>query len=89
MQDGTPGKKCDGLKACDGVDASKVSCGSCNGSNACYKAAGPIGESSCNGIVACFNVTGPIGEPSCNGLGACAGQSSELNSYIRQSNSQI
>ncbi len=35
MSNGSPGTKCDGTSACDGVDPEKVGCGSCNGSYAC------------------------------------------------------
>lgn len=43
MSDGTPGKKCDGAYACKNADTKKVSCGSCNGMNACRIVVGPIG----------------------------------------------
>jgi hypothetical protein len=81
MQDGAAGKKCDGYDACDFVDTSKVSCGSCNGQFACFNADGPIGESSCNGSRSCVDAGGPIGESSCNGVYACFNQICEFNSY--------
>jgi hypothetical protein len=69
MQNGTAGKKCDWDQACNGVDTTKVSCGSCNGPSACENAAGTIGESSCNTYKACLGLTAAatIGENSCNG----------------------
>jgi hypothetical protein len=61
MADGiTPGKKCDGENACDGIDTTLISCGSCNSPYACNGAQGPIGESSCNSDGACFNAAGPV-----------------------------
>jgi hypothetical protein len=55
MSDGiTPGKMCDGYQACNNVDTTKLSCGSCNGFKACFRAPGPFGESSCNGNKACY-----------------------------------
>jgi hypothetical protein len=36
MSDGSPGKKCDGYKACSGVNPDYVGCGSCNGWQPCY-----------------------------------------------------
>jgi hypothetical protein len=81
MANSTPGKKCDGFKACYGVNTTKISCGSCNGRLACRHAAGTIGESSCNGKNACYKAAGPVGESSCNGIYACTVQNRELNSY--------
>lgn len=71
MSGSTLGKKCDGRFACQGVNDTNVSCGSCNDNSACYRAAGPIGEGSCNGKSACYQTAGPIGESSCNGVRAC------------------
>ena len=57
--DGTTGTKCDGLKACEGIDTSKVGCGSCNGYHACYNSSYSttdkviVKEHSCNGADAC------------------------------------
>jgi hypothetical protein len=81
MANSTPGKKCDGFIACDGVNTTKISCGSCNGRLACRHAAGTIGESSCNGKNACYKAAGPVGESSCNSIYACTVQNRELNSY--------
>jgi hypothetical protein len=74
MLDGTTaGRKCDGKSACNNVNTTNVSCGSCNGVLACENAAGTIGESSCNGIRACggLKAAGTIGGSSCNGKDAC------------------
>jgi hypothetical protein len=57
--DGTPGTKCDGSQACEGIDTSKVGCGSCNGIDACVFSLTDnnsqvfVGENSCNGVFAC------------------------------------
>jgi hypothetical protein len=57
--DGKPGTKCDGLKACEGIDTSNIGCGSCNGYHACnfssYSTTDKVivKENSCNGADAC------------------------------------
>lgn len=57
--DGTPGTKCNGSQACEGIDTSKVGCGSCNGYHACnfssYSTTDKVivKEHSCNGADAC------------------------------------
>jgi len=57
--DGTPGTKCNGSQACEGIDTSKVGCGSCNDVNACTFSIKVnnsqvfVGENSCNGVMAC------------------------------------
>jgi hypothetical protein len=74
---GTSGIKCDGLKACTGIDQSKVGCGSCNGPSACLGWFGDItvGENSCRGPEACrdmytlTNIT--VGDNSCHDNVAC------------------
>jgi hypothetical protein len=65
MSDGTtPGKKCDGYKACDGVNPDKVGCGSCNSLAACNKFAGESSKSNVQCCNFCISLTSP--SRSCN-----------------------
>ena len=55
-------EKCVGEGACDGVDQSKIGCGSCIGMEACVKLASDvtIGANSCVGERACFYASGEL-----------------------------
>jgi len=65
--------KCEGMLACDGVDESKVGCGSCLGDMACEGYNGDsIGENSCKDEFSCNHASAIIGKNSCNALHACA-----------------
>ncbi|EED89893.1 predicted protein [Thalassiosira pseudonana CCMP1335] len=65
--------KCNGVRACYGINPDHVGCGSCNGVTACLFATGTvIGEESCNDSRACYRTSGAeIEDRSCNGGAAC------------------
>jgi len=68
------GHASDGDFACEGVDESKVGCGSCRGRDACGEWTGDsIGENSCTKDGSCYYGPHSIGYNSCNARNACRG----------------
>ncbi len=77
-----PERACNGASACMDNRLSAVGKGSCNGEDACYRAATElwrrdtrevaienvrVGRNSCNGQGACYLLQGSVGDNSCNG----------------------